>query len=357
MRFEAKNFQSWTDKIFDLFPKLHFIILSTIIGIFIYVLGFIISLLGDFTTLYIKTYSNFLLIFGVIWVFSCLRWGRTVFFNIINDDNFIWNKNYYEKKSLDDIFKQKIKIFECHPSIIIISLILSFSFYFFIIYFWFFGETWLDSKIYFAPFISSEWFINPSIYLKLSILLFFATPVGFLIGTGGMHIILFVFHVIPFVSNNLILKSPFYISKIFKDFTRISLISSYTWFVGVAIASFALHKSMSYIAWIYLTSFILLGLILFFIPQFLFHIRIKEKKVRLLEEFENKFLCIIPFEKSSPFLNNFEKVQYFSNLILFYKTLKNAKTWVLDYEIFSKLIISSLTPILITFIRMVVYAD
>ena len=121
MRFEAKNFQSWTDKIFDLFPKLHFIILSTIIGIFIYVLGFIISLLGDFTTLYIKTYSNFLLIFGVIWVFSCLRWGRTVFFNIINDDNFIWNKNYYEKKSLDDIFKQKIKIFECHPSIIIIS--------------------------------------------------------------------------------------------------------------------------------------------------------------------------------------------------------------------------------------------
>lgn len=357
MRFEEKNFQSWVDKIFDLFPKLHFITLSIMIGISIYISGFVLSLLGGFNAIYIRTYSLFPLIFGVILVFSSLRWGRTEFFKIINGDNFIWNEDYYKKKSLDDIFKQKIKILECHPLIIIISLILSFSFYFLIINFWFLGETLLDSKIYIAPFISSEWFINPSKYLKLFILLFFATPVGFLIGTGGMHIILFVFHVIPFVSNNLMLKSPFYIPKILKDFTRISLIGSYTWFVGVATASFVLHKSMSYITWIYLISFILLGLILFFIPQFLFHIRIKEKKIRLLEEFENKFLCIIPFEKSFPFLNNFEKVQYFSNLILFYKTLKDAKTWVLDYEIFSKLIISSLMPILITFIRMVVYAD
>jgi len=177
---EEQNFRTWLDKYFDLFPKKNPIIISLITGLGIYSLGLIISIIGRFTWLYVRTYQIYLIIFGIIWVASWMRWGHIEFFRIVKDYPFSLEDS--KKGNFIAVLTAKLKLATSHRLLLTASILLTLSFYLCIIGFWFLEVKFIGTKFYIPTFISQEWFCGRFLILKAVTLLLLSTPVGFLIG-------------------------------------------------------------------------------------------------------------------------------------------------------------------------------
>lgn len=349
---EEQDFRSWLDKYFDLFPKKSLITISFITCFAIYILGLIIAIIGRFTWLYVKTYQTYLLIFGIIWVASWLRWGHLEIFRIIR--NYPFPSEDLENEDLKSSLKVKLKLIHNQRLILIFSFLLTSSFYLAIIVFWFWKVKFFGPKFYIPPFISKEWFYGRSIIFKVFDLLVLATPVGFLIGTSGVQIVAYNWSFLSFLSRHLDNSPVFVLPQRLKPITKFSLKIAYTWFVGVAISAVIVYNALTPLSWLYIIFFIMIGLISFFFPQILFHYALEEKKTKTLKELgykcENLYREVIWANNT----NEAQVVQHLSNLSFIYKAIKDSPTWLLDFSSFSRLMTSSTAPIVAVFIKILV---
>ena len=352
MNLEEQNFRTWLDKYFDLFPNRNPIIVSFIGGLGIYLLGLIISIIGGFTWLYIETYQHFLTIFGIIWVAGWMHWGHLELFQIINAYPFSLDDS--EDEDFKAALSTKLKLGNDHRLLLTISLLLTLSFYVFIIGFWFLEEKFLGLRFYIPPFISKEWFTGDSLILKAFTLLFLSTPVGFLIGTSGTQIVIYNLNILTLLSRHFDSGPLFLLPQKLKPITRLNLRAAYSWFVGVALGAVVAYKRLTPLSLSYLVAFSAVGLLLFFVPQIIFHRVLEKKKTTILEKIGAKCEGLFRKMGETTDINEMEKVQYLCNLSLIYQTTRDSPTWILDVKVLTKLITSSITPIVAVFGKMLI---
>lgn len=342
---EEKKFRSWLDKYFDLFPPKNPIVVSLGSAFAIYLLGFIISIIGKFVWLYIKTYMTLFVLFGITWVASWMRWGHYEFFRIIKD--FPFSSKHYRTS----VLIRKLKLATDNRLLLVISILLTFSLYFCIIGCWLGNIRLFGQNFYFPAFISTDWFSGPALIPKILTLIILITPTSFLIGTSGTQMIIYNFNVLPFLGKHFDSGILFVLPQQLKSITRLNLKITYTWFVGVTLVAVTLYKTLTVVAWSYLAIFILVGLIQFFFPQIIFHQVLEDKKTKLLRELGTKCKELFPKVIQTSDISNITNIQHLCYLSTIYKTIEASSTWILNFSVLAKLITSSLTPIVAMFIK------
>lgn len=342
----------WIQDYFNFFPKLNPIIVSIITGIIIYTIGLIISFIGKFHLLYIKTYVIYLSIFGIIWVLSWVGWGHKELLKILT--NLLLTNETLKRKDIISSFKLKLKLSTNPYVIFTISLLLTLSLLAIIIIFWVLKIEFFQGRLFFAPIVPEGWFIGKSLYLKLSILIIHAIPVGFLLGTTGYLIITYNFLILNFLSKHFCTGPPLTIPQRLRPITILNLKAVFSWFIGVAIAALAMHDKITVLGWVYLSIFIIIGLIFFFFPQILFHNALQNNKDIFLKKIGRDCDNLFTSTYGKFGVSKYKKFQHLVSLYSIYKSVKQSSTWILDYGVFFKLMLSAAIPIIAVYIRIII---
>lgn len=337
---ELKNrYRSWLDIYYDLFPEIHFIIISIVTGTLLYAIGLLLSLFGGFFHLYVTTSQTYYFILGIVWVSSWMRWGSINIFKMINKIQHQYNFSQ-ENTSIEN----ELRLIGNNRLFIFVSILLSFSYYIVIYIFWIKSYRPFGELFCFPKFLPQEWYEEPGITFKYIHICLVATEISFLAGTSGMQILIYSFRAIKVITETFVFKVPRIAAEALKPFGDFSLKTSFAWFVAVAITMVAGFRGFSSIVCVYLSLFTLIGISVFFLPQYFIHQSLKGSRDELSDNFGKKYEKFIKDASNKNYkdLSTFMYIFFFNSI---YSNTITSKTWLFDYTTIIKLIAYALIPI------------
>lgn len=354
--FNRINYRTWLDKYFDYFEKNNrsYFLASLFTALFIFLLGLLFSIFGNFTKLYLITPQIYFALLGIIWVMCWFRWGYINFFKIIKD--FIplleLNKRNIVYKKLDSYMKLATSYKIIIPTCIFLILL----FFLTVISFYIKINIFTYFHLYHS-FLPKEWFYgnNINIFFKSFILTIYASYIGLLVGTVGSEIIVFEVKIVKtlssYIDNNKYLLLPFKLKKI----TSFCLNITKAWSVGIAICGMALISKFTSFILIFIFFFILVGIVSFVFPQYMFHKSLKKMKSKLLLDINYQIYHLINISKNRSLFQKYNFYDNFTFLFQKYELIKKSSSWLINFNVLPKLLLySSLPPLVFPLIPQLV---
>ncbi len=339
MILKKENYKIFLKRYFEIIPY-DYLTASALLGIFIFLVGLVISFLARFSMEFVSSVPIYLGSFGIFWTSACLRWGTlhcVDMWNQVRDCFEVSDEKYFETVDtwLERIFNSN-RMFILYM-LVIVPVCLG-------VFFYFKSETEVSFRI--IPKIFSDiWYIQDSfLYLKISIIILYAIFI-FLCLIAASY---------GFVCNILLTREigTFPISDVYtaaqklRIFSTFHLVCSVTWFVGVSLFIIVFRENlMKPLAAYWVIFLTLIGFLMFFVPQVSIRSALEKAKrevlVRLGEEYSGIFKTLLLNKKSKDLGKLATKLEMLERMQIYAESIR---TWIYDITTISRLVISSLLP-------------
>lgn len=264
------EFQTWIDKLISYFRK-PVIVVALFIAIGVYLLGFLIAFSIDFNHNYVRTIPVYIGVFGIFWVVVFIRYASQGFHRayeelrpclLIPDDEYVAHIKYWFARLAE--LRGTVKV-------IIVCIVLAWI----LVYMAYSNSTLLErlnlTSMRSSPFHEENWFTPQHYLVKALLLAFFGVCVAIPLGTG-IRMLAINFMFLLTLRKFPLLPLPNLLRTRLQRVTNIYLISTLSWFVGVALFGAVLFKDLDLISVIGLLGLSLLGILTFFTPQVIYRL-------------------------------------------------------------------------------------
>lgn len=264
---DPMDFQTWVDRIHNTL-KLPSIVLALLLGVVLYLGGYLISLAIDFEGVYVRTIPVYLGTIGVPWIMLITRYGSVSFHNayevlrpcfLISDNEYVpfikeWGKRFANFRG--NMIAGVIYFFLILPFVVIA----------------FYGEDLMIKLSIIslrAQAFPAEWFSLPPLWVKMCIGIWFGVACSPLLATGARLLILNVRFLLDISRFPVVPLSDVVRSRL-RPITNLYLTVAFCWFIGVAMIGILFSSSMDAISIIVIVGLSIIGLLTFLVPQFVY---------------------------------------------------------------------------------------